>query len=194
MIEKEILSSLYLEEKKSMKEIADRFHCSVHAISYWIKNYNIPVRSRSEATYVKRNPGGDPFYFKIPVTLEEMRLFGIGVGLYWGEGNKANANSVRLGNTDPMLIGKFMEFLIVIFGICRDDLKFGLQLFSDVDPEAALDFWIKELNIQRSQINKPIITKSGSIGTYRKKSQYGVLTIMYHNKKLRNLLISLLPM
>lgn len=194
MLNKSILIELYIGEKKSMQEIANSFGFSLNTVSYWMQKYKIPIRSRSEATYVKRNPDGDPFFFKQPETPEDIQLFGIGIGLYWGEGNKKNLNSVRLGNTDPILIEKFMDFLVKIFGLNKTDLKFGLQIFTDIDPEEALDFWVKKLNIHRSQINKPVITKSGSVGTYRKKSQYGVLTVMYHNKKLRDLLVNLLPL
>jgi hypothetical protein len=194
MLNKETLFHLYYGEKKSMQEIADQLNYSLHAVSYWMQKYKIPMRSRSEATYVKRNPNGDPFLFLKPETPEDIKLFGIGVGLYWGEGNKKNSNSVRLGNTDPELIKEFIAFLIKIFSINRTDLKFGLQIFTDIDPEVALDFWVKKLNIDRGQINRPIVTKSGSVGTYREKSQYGVLTVMYHNKKLRDLLVSLLPL
>ncbi len=194
MFDKSTLSILYLEQKKSMREIADKFNCSQNTISYWIQKYKIPTRSHGEATYVKRNPAGDPFSFHKPKTLEEINLFGLGIGLYWGEGNKTNLNSVRLGNTDPALIEVFIRFLVLTFNIDRDDLKFGLQLFTDIDPAIALDFWIKKLNIHRDQINRPIVTKARSLGTYRKKSQYGVMTVMYHNKKLRDLLIGLLPL
>ena len=163
-----------------MQEIAEILNCSLHTVSYWMHEYKISIRSRSEAIYVKKNPDGDPFHFEYPSTMERSELLGMGIGLYWGEGNKANLNSVRLGNTDPKLIEKFIIFLVEIFHIQKNDLKFGLQLFTDIDQERALDFWIKKLNIERSQINRPVITKSGSIGTYRKKSQYGVLTVMYH--------------
>ena len=163
MLDKETLFHLYCGEKKSMQEIADGLNYSLHTVSYWMQKYKIPIRSRSEATYVRRNPGGDPFSFHKPIT-------------------------------DPALIEAFIEFLVRTFNLERADFKFGLQLFTDIDPEVALDFWIKKLNIDRSQIGKPVITKSGSIGTYRKKSQYGVLTVMYHNKKLRDLLVSLLPL
>ncbi len=177
-----------------MQEIGDVLGYSLHTVSYWMKKHGISTRSRSEAIYAKRNPDGDPFSFKLPGAFEEIRLLGIGIGLYWGEGNKVDPNSIRLGNTDPELIRLFIEFLVVIFKIKREKLKFGLQVFSDIDPDSALDFWTKKLNIQRSQVNKPVVTISGSLGTYRKKSQYGVLTVMCHNKKLRDLLISLLPM
>ncbi len=174
-----------------MQDIATILNCSLHTISYWMEKYQIPRRTRNEATYVKRNPNGDPFRFHKPNTAEKAKLFGLGIGLYWGEGTKANLSSVRLGNTDPALIKIFISFLIKIFYIRKEDLKFGLQLFNDIDTEEALDFWIKKLNIERDQINKPIVTKSGHLGTYRRKSQYGVMTVMYHNKKLRDLLVDL---
>ncbi len=174
-----------------MQDIATILRCSLHTISYWMEKYQIPRRTHSDATYVKKNPNGDPFHFNEPKTPDEAKLFGLGIGLYWGEGTKASHSSVRLGNTDPALIEIFIKFLLKIFGIRKEDLKFGLQLFNDIDPGEALDFWVKKLNIEKDQINKPIITKSGSIGTYRKKSQYGVMTVMYHNKKLRDLLVDL---
>ena len=193
MLEKDKILYLYHKKGKSMQEIADLLGCSLHKVSYWMEKYEIKSRSRSDATYLKRNPNGDPFKFIPPKNLKEAQLFGLGLGLYWGEGTKANKNSIRLGNTDPYLIKRFMDFLIHFFSIKKDDLYFGIQIFTDINPRQAMDFWVKELKIKSSQFNKPIVTKSGSIGTYRKKSEYGVVTVMYHNKKLRDLLISLLP-
>ncbi len=177
-----------------MQDIALLLKCSLHKVAYWINKHEIKTRSWSEATYLKRNPHGDPFKFRMPKDKNEERLFGLGLGLYWGEGTKADRNSIRLGNTDPELLNKFINFLTKFFTINRRDLKFGLQIFSDIDPEEAMDFWIKGIRIRRTQINKPTITRSGSIGTYRKKSLYGVMTVYYHNKKARDLLIGQLPM
>mgnify|MGYP001604613233 CR=1 FL=1 len=189
MIKKEILKELYLEKGNSMQDIANSLNCSVHKVSYWLLKHNIHSRSISEAIYLKNNPDGDPFKFIELKEFNDAILFGLGMGLYWGEGTKANKDSVRLGNTDPALIRRFMDFLIKLFGVKRRDFKFGLQIFTDIEIDEALDFWAKTLKIRYSQFYKPIITISGSIGTYRKKSRYGVLTVMYHNKKLRDLLI-----
>ena len=177
-----------------MQEIAVLLRCSLHRVAYWMNKHEIRSRSRSDAVYLKHNPKGDPFKFRNPLNLTEAKLFGLGLGLYWGEGTKASMNSVRLGNTDPKLIKIFMDFLIKFFGISKKDLRFGLQIFTDTEIKAAMDFWIKNLRIDGSQFYRPIITKSGSIGTYRKKSRYGVLTVMYHNTKLRDLLVELLLM
>ncbi len=176
-----------------MQEIADLLGYSLHKVAYWMEKHRVPSRSRSDAMYVKHNPDGDPFLFQPPKTLKEAELLGMGLGLYWGEGTRANLQAVRLGNTDPELIKTFIKFLVRFFDIREQDLKFGLQIFSDIDPEEALDFWVKCLRIGKAQVYKPMITRSGSIGTYKKKSQYGVLTVIYQNTRLRSLLGGMLP-
>ena len=122
-----------------------------------------------------------------------MFLFGLGLGLYWGEGTKANKHSVRLGNTDPDLIVKFIQFLMRFFKIQKKDMRFGLQIFSDMHPQEAMNYWRKKLGVRKDQFYTVTVTRSGKIGTYRKKSRYGVLTVYYHNKKLRELLVNMLP-
>lgn len=165
----------------------------MHKVQYWMQHHGIERRKMSDAIYLKHNPNGDPFTFRQPQTSQEMILFGLGIGLYWGEGTKASLSSVRLGNTDPALLKKFLEFMEKFFRVQHKDFRFGLQLFSDTKPKKALDFWRKKLKIHRNQFYKVTVTRSGSIGTYRNKSLYGVLTVYYNNKKLRDLLVSLLP-
>ncbi len=192
MISKKKLEYLYLTRGKSMKEIAQIQACSVNGVQYWIKKYNIKTRSISDAVYLKNNPNGDPFHLRQPESLEEATLFGMGVGLYWGEGTKASTSSVRLGNTDPILIDTFIQFLEKFFSLRRSQLKFGLQLFSDMSEDEGLDFWSKTLRIEKTQFYKVIVTPYRSLGTYRKKSKHGVITIYFHNRKLRDILVKLL--
>ena len=193
MIEKEVLEKLYFKDGKSMKDIAKQLGCSQHKVEYWMQKHILKIRTISDAVYLKNNPNGDPFKFVPPKNAKETELFGLGLGLYWGEGTKADKGAVRLGNSDFMLIEKFIEFLVEIFSIRHSDLKFGLQLFNDVSTAEALDFWRKKLKIDKSQFYKTVITKSRAKGTYRKKSKYGVLTVYYHNRKLRDLLVGMLP-
>lgn len=192
-ISKETLLLWYVTKGKSAEEIADALRCSGRKVRYWLEKYKIPRRGYREALYLKNNPDGDPFQFTPPQNIKEAELYGFGLGLFWGEGNKADKVSVRLGNTDPMLVRKFIEFLIAIFHVKKEDFRFSLQIFSDMSPDTAMDFWVKNLRIKRGQFYKTTITRSGSIGTYRKKSKYGVLTVYYHNRKLRDLLVGLLP-
>lgn len=172
-----------------MQQIADAMGCSLNKIDYWMRKHGTQRRNRSDAIYIRHNPDGDPFVIKKHLTSDERELYGIGLGLYWGEGTKANPSSVRLGNSDPGIILKFVEFLEQIYGVNRDNMRFGMQLFTDCSFEQAVDYWTTALNINSSQFYKPIRTISGSIGTYRKKNQYGVVTLYYNNKHLRDILV-----
>jgi hypothetical protein len=194
MIQKSELKRLYLNNHKSYQEIAAFFHCSVNKVRYWMEKHELKARSKSDAAYIKHNPDGDPFVFRKPATLEEAILFGLGMGLYWGEGTKADKNSIRLGNSNPNLIKNFIKFLTTFFNLKKERLKFSLQIFNDGNPQKALQFWKKELKIQDSQLYKTTITQSRGKGTYRIKNFYGVMIVYFHNKKARDLLISKLPM
>lgn len=188
------LRNLYIKNRKSVSEIASRLGCSQGKINYWLYRYKIKKRDISEAIYIKHNPKGDPFSFRRPKNIEDAILFGLGIGLYWGEGTKANKTTVRLGNSDPILLKTFIRFLIKFFRIKKEDLKFHLHIFTDIDTEKATKFWVDELDIKKEQFYKPTITQTGKLGTYRKKSEYGVLTVYYGNIKLKKVLMNLLPM
>lgn len=191
-LSKKILLKLYLKKSKSAQEIADVYKCSVNKVRYWMDRCGIKRRTISEAIYRKNNPNGDPFKIRYPNTIKAAVLFGLGLGLYWGEGTKADEGTVRLGNADSDLIKKFIQFLVEVFCIKKKDLKFSLQLFNDISEAEALEFWIKELRIARSQFYKSTIMISARKGSYRKKSKFGVLTVYYHNKKMRDNLINIL--
>jgi len=193
MIEKQQLEVFYLQEKISMMDIALRLGCSMHTVAYWMGKHNIKRRTISEAIYQKSNPLGDPFSVRPITTMKEAQLLGLGLGLYWGEGTKASKHSVRLGNTDPELIKMFIQFLVELFDVKKEKLRFGLQIFSDTDPQKALDFWVNALNVETSQFTKIIVTISGSMGTYTHKNMTGVLTVSFHNKKLRDIIVGMLP-
>lgn len=188
-----LLENLYLKDKKSVFEVAKLLDCSENKVNYWLKKYKICKRSISDAIYVKKNPKGDPFKINENLTKKEEKLLGLGIGLYWGEGNKKNKVSIRLGNTDPALIRNFIDFLVKICGVKKDDINFNLLIFSDIEPIEAKEFWVRELKINPSQIRGKItVIKSGSIGTYRQKSKYGVLILQYHNRKLRDIICGMI--
>lgn len=181
------LVNLYSNKKMSSGEIAKTFGCSENKVNYWLKKYNIPKRSISEAVYQRLNPDGDPFHVNKVRTIDQSFLYGLGLGLYWGEGTKRDKYSVRLGNSDPALIRKFIEFLNQIYSINFKKLRFGLQVFSDMSAQEALDFWVKELNATKSQFMKVIVTPARGVGTYKRKTPHGVLTVHFGNKKLRDI-------
>lgn len=182
------LRGLYLNKLLSSKEISQKVGCSVTKIDYWLRKFGIPKRHISEAVYIRKNPKGDPFSFKQPKSVEDAFLYGLGLGLYWGEGTKSNKSSVRIGNSDPKLIKVFMNFLSNIYKIDESKLRFGLQIFSDSSSERILTEWQRKLGVSRKQFYKVIVTPSRGGGTYKNKAKYGVLTLYLNNTKLRNLI------
>jgi hypothetical protein len=190
MIDEKYLKDSYLEKKMSVSQIASEYGCSQNKITYWLQKHNIQKRSISNAVYIRSNPNGDPFSYKKPRSESDWFLYGLGLGLFWGEGNKMSKNSVRLGNTDADLIKKFLLFLKVIYQIQDEKLRFGLQIFNDIPKDKALNYWSTKLSVPKSRFQKVVVTKSVRKGTYKKKSEYGVLTVYFSNTKLRDTIMS----
>jgi hypothetical protein len=186
---KKYLTLLY-SKGKSMTEIASNMKCSVHKIVYWMKKYSIMRRSRSDAAYVKANPHGDPFTIKTERTKKEEILYGLGLGIYWGEGNKVTPQAVRVTNTDTVMIKVFIHFLRSICQVSQEKIHYSIVTFNDTDPNTASRYWAKQLKISRSKFGTIVSIPPQGKGTYRKKSQYGVCTVTVGNIKLKSWIMS----
>lgn len=189
MLAKQTLLKSYIKDQLSVPTIAKRMRCSEHKVNYWLHKYGIQKRSISEALYAAWNPDGDPFKRKPLKSMEDAKLYGMGVGLYWGEGTKRDKTSIRLGNSDPRLILKFLEFLRTIYSIDERKLRFGLQIFGDMNKDDVLSYWIRALGVPRKHFFPTIIvTPYRGVGNYRRKTRYGVITIHFSNRKLRDII------
>ncbi len=184
-LSKKNLEKLYWKDKLSQQAIANQLGVSLRRVVYWMQKYSISTRSRSEATYVYKNPAGDPFQLNKPETLDDAFLFGLGVGLFWGEGHRKSSQAVRLGNSDPEVIKVFIKFLEEMFSVSKTKLKFGLQIFGDMPKDKVFKFWLEELEVDPSQFYKITVTPHRGVGNYKKKTRYGVLTVSFDNTKLK---------
>jgi len=187
---RKILENLYLVKKLSSFEIAKKFKCSEHKVNYWLSVYKIPKRTISEAIYQKNNPKGDPFTFSYPKSLKKMFLFGLGLGLFWGEGTKRDRHAVRLSNSDPFLIKKYIDFLVDIYNIDKNKLRFQLQTYDDLNVDDQIKFWGKYIHVKKSQFYKSTILVRRGRGTYLEKMKHGVIIVNFNNMKLKNLISS----
>jgi hypothetical protein len=185
MLDEERLVALYYSGK-SMMEISKLSNCSVHKVKYWIDKYSIKKRNRSEAAYVKQNPNGDPFKIKLKLNLEENILYGLAVGIYWGEGTKITPHSVRVTNTDPAMLIVFIKFLKQICGVQNNKINYSIVCFNDTDPDEAKKYWSNELEIYPEKFGKITQIPQQGKGTYKKKSKFGVCTVTVNNIKLKS--------
>jgi hypothetical protein len=182
------LESLYLSGN-SMSEIALSLKCSIHKVVYWMNKYGIKKRNRSEALYIKLNPNGDPFKIKTVISPAEKLLFGLGLGIYWGEGERVSKGKVRVANTDSNLIKVFRRFLIEICQVEISRIHYYLICYKDSDLNKVKLYWSKTLEISDKKFGKIVqITPRGK-GSYRTKSQNGVCIIEISNIKLKNWLM-----
>ena len=182
------LTDFYVNKKQSSAQIAKALNCSVNKINYWLSKYEIKKRTISDAIYDLKNPLGDPFTIKQPETLRENFLFGLGLGIYWGEGLKRGKGGVRLTNIDARMVRKFIEFLEIFCGVEKNRLRFSLQIFDDITQEKALNYWRKELGIKKEQFYKTIVSKVRGEGTY----EYGVIIVYFNNVKLKRVILEMI--
>ena len=190
MVEQRVLEKLYLQKRYSVSEISKKLGISQGQINYYLEKYGIQKRSIRDSAYLKWNPNGDPFKVSRPNSINAAFLFGLGMGLYWGEGTKMSKTLVRLANSDPRLILSFLNFLKNTCGIDALRLRCGLQIFGDMNVDKALSFWSKKLKIPVSRFYKLVVTPHRGVGNYRQKTKYGVLTIYFNNRKLRDILVA----
>src|SRR5262245_31227782 len=111
------LRSLYLEKGLSAKQTAERLGVPEAKVVYWLRKYQIPKRSLSEALYLRINPKGDPFKIKTNLSSAEEKLKTAGLLLWVTEGSVKDKNSIGTSNSDPALITLFVEFLLRICGV-----------------------------------------------------------------------------
>ncbi|MFA4858238.1 MAG: hypothetical protein WC901_06800 [Candidatus Margulisiibacteriota bacterium] len=174
---------------KSAKEIAAEMGFSEHKICYWLEKTGTKKRSRSEATYLKRNPSGDPFKIVEQITYpKDLMLFFVAIGLYLGEGAKKGRHRVALGNTDPKILKAFLFFIRKICRLREEKIFAELNIFDDIDKDFAVEYWARTVGIAKEQVKYVCVRKSKG-GTYKNKSKYGTLTIKVSNTKLKQIIL-----
>lgn len=181
---KQTLITLY-SKGMSLTDLSNNLHCSIHKITYWMRKYDIKRRSRSDAAYIQANPQGNPFHIHYPQTPSEHFLYGLGLGIYWGEGTKATNFAVRVANSDPGIILTFRKFLISICHIDLTRVRYSIVAFNDSDIHTVKSYWSKQLKISSDKFGKIVQIPTQGKGTYKRKSQHGVCTITVSNTKLK---------
>ncbi len=180
----ESLLGLY-SQGKSMSDIANYLHCSVNTVVYWMNKYGIKRRGLSDALYLKLNPSGDPFNIKTELSMQDSFLFGLGLGIYWGEGEKTSKGKVRVANSDATLILNFRRFLKEICQVFPERLNYSIISFNDSNVTEVRKYWSGILEISGNKFGKIVQIPPQGKGTYKKKSQYGVCIIEVSNIKLK---------
>jgi len=179
---------LYVSGKLSEAQIAKRLSIAPKHVRRALNVRKVTRRTRSEAIrylYITKFDK-KPFELKKGLSKREHALKIAGVMLYWGEGSK-KGNTVALANSDPSMVSVFMRFLRDICGIDKDRVRATIHYYGDHDPKELLSYWSRITRIPPAQFYKPFL-HANTKGTYKKKSQYGTISVQYSDKKLLRLI------
>jgi len=172
-----------------MNQIAHELNISESGVSYWLNKMDIKRRSISDAVtniYITKFHKKQ-FKIKENLSPNEEKLKIAGAMLYWGEGAKTGG-TVKFANSDPEMIELFLIFLRKICGISESRLRGLIHIYPDHDYIKIKNFWGKKTKLSKNQFYKQAI-HSGRLGTYKKKSEYGTITINYSDTKLLKIIL-----
>lgn len=188
---------------KSYSQIRDEVGAGKGVLSYWLKNYPLTEEQKTRL-YDKRDIWVEKFRESMRRKREanlkliydrqkkywgrftQRDLMIMGVGLYWGEGQKGGS-SVSVCNTDPDVILLCLFWLETCFGINRNDkrLRIYLHLYSDMKVEESVIYWRDILGVSRDQFTKPYIKQSSRAGLTYKSFGHGTCRIQLADAKIK---------
>ncbi|MBI4100296.1 hypothetical protein HY439_00980 [Candidatus Microgenomates bacterium] len=119
--------------------------------------------------------------------LFSMPLFGPGLMIYWGEGDKRLKNGiVRISNIDYRLLKIFIAFLRVCCQIQLGKIRLWLLLYPDLNEKICKEYWSKILGVSQEQFVK----SQYILGREKKrKVDHGVCSIQVYSRELKEKII-----
>ncbi len=88
--------------------------------------------------------------------LNNDHLWLAGIMLYWAEGSKAKehlvSQQVNFNNSDPKMIKVFLDWLLKIIKIPRNDIYFALYIHRTANIQRALSFWSQIVSCDKKTI------------------------------------------
>ena len=186
-LEKEVLNQ-YNNKCFSVRQIADGLKLSPSKVRYILGKLGVKRRNISEAirhlNITKFNKG--IFSIKSNLDVREEQLKIAGVMLDWGEGTKGG-NSVVLSNSNPDMILLFLRFLRKVCNVYEGRVRILLHFYEDQDETKLKEYWSDKMGIPMNQFSKSFLHKNKR-GTYRKKSDFGTVSLRYSDKELLRLI------
>lgn len=182
------VEELYCNGGLSAGDIAKKFDRTNGSVYRFMKRNGLARRPANETNnikYLKKEPS---FQIKKHLSSKNQKLKIAGIMLYWAEGYKNLAKSVRggmidLANSDTQMIKTFLKFLREICGIREDKLRVQLYCYANQDVDLLKRYWSELTMIPEKQFIKPYIREDFKIDKID-KMKYGLVHIRYADKKL----------
>lgn len=194
----------------SYSQIKRELGISKSTLSHWLKNYPLSekrirelrdwnekrIENFRKTMLNKKEKLLKQIYEKEKsniLPLSKGDLFIAGLFLYWGEGGKTKTTELILSNTNPAVIKFFIYWLKNSLEINPNKIRVKLHLYKDMKIENEINFWARELKINKNQFIKPYIKSSNkSKITYKNTFGHGTCNIAIGNVELgRKILMGL---
>jgi len=111
--------------------------------------------------------------------LTKRDLFMLGIGLYWGEGDKASRDGVRITNSDSEIIKTFIRWFREICGLSTDNFTLTVYTYPNNDAAKDIEYWSKITKIPQKQFKKTQIDiRKNKSSKKRKMLPHGTLKLV----------------
>lgn len=117
-------------------------------------------------------------------TLSSRELKLIGTMIYWGEGGKTGHWSVRLTNSDPLIIKVMMRFFREICHVPESKFRGHIHTFEGAPIKDSEKYWSQVSGIPLKQFFKTYAKQSKASMQKRKTLPHGTFCIYVHDTKL----------
>ncbi len=110
----------------------------------------------------------------------------IGAALYWAEGGLKNRNSLRFGNSNPLMIKTIIKFFRKICNIPDEKIKAKIHLYPGISQQNATHYWSKITGLPKRNFHPPQIQVSRASKGRRSRDTlpYGTLHLIGNNTEL----------
>ena len=94
--------------------------------------------------------------------IAERDLFMVGLGIYWGEGNKKGDLTAGFTNSDPTIIKFGIQLFREIYGVETKDLilRVGINVIHKRRALEVLQYWVDATGVPLNQFNKTSFIKA----------------------------------
>lgn len=202
---------LRIEKELSYSEIRRRLGVPKSTLSYWLKDYPLSkdkILELRRAGWSKGEASREQFrtsmrkikeqkadlIYKSQLRkigrLSDKSLYVAGLVLYLAEGAKKKESTIVLANTDPSVIKFFISWMNKFLDISREKVRIQLHLYEDMNIDEEVGFWLKSLELKKSQVYKPSIRKMRpSSFSYSESFRHGTCSLYAFGVEKRMTLI-----
>ena len=190
------------------REIIEKLHIAKGTLSGWVRSgiseederqVKIKTAKIGRAKIIKINKARSmqkkreetkwqkEFAREIP-EINSQQLFWLGMGLYLAEGSKTGRWKATFCNSNPALNKMMMKFFREICQVSEERIHIQMVLHENVSETKAMNFWSKELGVDRDNFFRASFVKSRASKGKRPKNRlpYGTVQISITNKTIAN--------